>query len=286
LTDGVSTIVYRATRGDECFYLRILPEVDATFAPEVRAHQLARELGCAVPEVLAYEARDPILERSTMLTTEIAGQPLSVEIDVAAARRIVMAAGRDLARINSIPVEGFGWVDRSAQEIESGLRGEHHDLDVLLDGEYRQVLDSLPDDAVPGLPSGELGHGLRAALAAAQCDDPARLVHGDFDTSHIFVAEGSYSGIIDFGEIRGMPDTYDLGHHLMHDRERLPYSTVGWLLEGYREMRPLSETAGDRMRAWSLLIAARALSRGLQRAPDSRIVATARRSLLRTLVDE
>ncbi|MEZ4571006.1 MAG: hypothetical protein R2849_11895 [Thermomicrobiales bacterium] len=59
-----------------------------------------------------------------------------------------------------------------------------------------------------------------------------------------------------------MPRLYDLGHHLMHDRERLPYSTFGWLLEGYGEVTALPEAHREMILAWSRLIAARALLRG------------------------
>ncbi len=53
-------------------------------------------------------------------------------------------------------------------------------------------------------------------------DDQARLAHGDFDTTHIYEKNCRYSGIIDFGEIRGAEPLYDLGHFQLHDGERLP----------------------------------------------------------------
>lgn len=283
MTDGVSTVVYQAERGDERFYLRIQPEEGATFAPEVRAHQLARSLGCSVPEVLTYEAIDPILGRSTMLTTEIPGRPLSPEVDPVDAEAIVRAAGRDLVRINTIPVNGFGWVDRSSPDVPDEIAAVYSDLDGMLDEEYRPIIEKLPGDAVPGVDPDDLKCCLHAALETIRDGGGSLLAHGDFDTSHIFVDNGRYSGIIDFGEIRGMPSLYDLGHHLMHDRERLPFSTLDWLIDGYSEIDPLPEDAGRQIDAWSRLIAARALVRGLHRDPRSDIVATARRSLARTI---
>lgn len=47
--EGVSTVVYRITRGGERFYLRILPEIGASFAPEVYAHGALRASGCWFP---------------------------------------------------------------------------------------------------------------------------------------------------------------------------------------------------------------------------------------------
>ncbi|CAN5494520.1 hypothetical protein BH23CHL2_BH23CHL2_14230 [soil metagenome] len=285
MTDGVSTVVYRAERGSERFYLRVLPEVGATFAPEVRAHQFARALGCAVPEVLAYEACDPGLGRSLMLTSEIPGHPLSDDVAPADAEAIVRAAGRDLARINSIPVDGLGWVDRSSEDIPESITAEHHDRAGILAAEYRPVIEQLSGGAVPRIEPERLSHGLSGALEAVRPGSGPVLVHGDFDTTHIFVHDGRYSGIIDFGEIRGMPRCYDLGHHLMHDRERLPYSTISWLIEGYAEIKPLPDDHPRQISAWSGLIAARALCRGLLRNPESPIVATARRSLTRSITE-
>lgn len=283
MTDGVSTIVYRAERGGERFYLRVLPEAGTTFGPEARAHQHARSLGCRVPEVLAYEASDPVLERSIMLMTEIPGRPLSADLSPADAEAIVKAAGRDLARINAIPVSGFGWVDRSSADIPTEITAMHPTLDDMLDTEYRPVIERLPDGAVRDIDPESLRQALHRALEAVRGGGDSVLVHGDFDASHIFVDNERYSGIIDFGEIRGMPALYDLGHHWMHDRERLPYSTLDWLIAGYSEVKPLPEDATRWIRAWSCLIVARALVRGLRRNPESQIVVAARSSLSRDL---
>lgn len=60
--EGVSTQVYRLGRGAETFYLRVLPEVGATFAPEAHAHTLLRRQGVRVPEVVYWEERGSILD--------------------------------------------------------------------------------------------------------------------------------------------------------------------------------------------------------------------------------
>ena len=68
----------------------------------------------------------------------------------------------------------------------------------------------------------------------------AVLVQGDFDISHIFHWEGRYSGIIDFGEIRGNNCLFDLATFAFADRSpnRIAYSYV---LEGYCEMTRLTD---------------------------------------------
>ena len=71
--EGVSTFVYRLVRGNEVLYLRILPEDDATFAPEAAAHTVLQRKGVRVPIVVYWEDRNKAVNRSVMITTEIAG---------------------------------------------------------------------------------------------------------------------------------------------------------------------------------------------------------------------
>ena len=112
VAEGVSTFVYRILCGDETFYLRVLPEAGASFAPEVTAHTLLRQRQVNVPEVIYFEQRNELLQRSIMMTTAIKGQPLSHSpaLSVEVREAIVAEAGRDLAWINSVPVAGFGWI--------------------------------------------------------------------------------------------------------------------------------------------------------------------------------
>jgi Phosphotransferase enzyme family len=118
VAEGVSTFVYRILCGDETFYLRVLPEEGASFAPEVAAHTLLRQRQVNVPEVIYFEQRNELLQRSIMMTTAIEGRPLRLSPALSAGVReaIVAEAGQDLAWINSVPVEGFGWVQRDSSE--------------------------------------------------------------------------------------------------------------------------------------------------------------------------
>ena len=68
----------------------------------------------------------------------------------------------------------------------------------------------------------------------------AVLVHGDFDISHIFHANGRYSGLLDLGEIRGNNRLYDLATFVIFYGlpDIIAYS---YLLEGYREITRLTD---------------------------------------------
>ena len=38
------------------------------------------------------------------------------------------------------------------------------------------------------------------------------LIHGDYKSEHIYIKEGRYSGVIDFSDIRGGSNLWDLAH--------------------------------------------------------------------------
>lgn len=102
-------------------------------------------------------------------------------------------------------------------------------------------------------------HGLFADVRAV-------FAHGDFDATHIYHRDGVYTGIIDFGEMRGTERCYDLGHFALHDGEHTPELLSPRLLAGYREVAPLPPDYPRRVALWSLLIGVRALARSMGRA--------------------
>jgi len=288
VAEGVSTFVYRIRRAAETFYLRVLPERDASFAPEVRVHQLLSERGVRVPEVVYWEHRDPLLGRSMMVTTEIPGSHLGHRPVDEATRQIVFEAGQQLAIVNAVPVAGFGWVRRDQGERcdraeVTELAGEHstlrsfafEHLEADLAALERQRLLAEHDvTAIRGL--------VEAHLSWLDAHD-AVLAHGDFDATQIFQQDGRYTGIIDLGEIRGTDRWYDLGHFRMHDGEMLPVPVLDWLLEGYRSVVPLPADYDRRIAFASLLIAVRALARSLERRPKLAARHHARTSIPRDL---
>ena len=92
----------------------------------------------------------------------------------------------------------------------------------------------------------------------------ACLVHGDFDTSHIFHENGHFTGFIDFGEIRGCHPFFDLGTLLWADDtpDRIQYRLV---CEGYSQITPLSTKDHQRI----ALIGLYQLLRFLNRKKDT-----------------
>ena len=262
--DGVSTWVYRVVRSGETYYLRVLPEEESTFAPEVRVHQAIRGIGVRAPEVLHYEAVHPLVGRSTVLTTEIPGQPLHHCTSPDIVRAVLREAGRDLARTNSIPVAGWGWISRDMAAIPNHLRADDASLNTLIERDYASYLEEF-------LSSDQL----RTVQHRLSHASDSQLAHGDLDITHVYFNDGQYTGIIDFGEIRGMPAIYDLAHYKLHEMEQLPYPTLPWLIDGWTGITPLPDDYQQQISIWSLLNAARTLARARSRDPDSSLVTTA-----------
>lgn len=270
VTEGVSTYVYRIIFAHETFYMRVLPEEGASFSPEVNVHTQLCQMQIKVPEVIYFEHYNELLQRSVMVTTEIRGMSMSksstlsqVEIE-----GILREAGRDLACLNTVHVEGFGWVRRDSPDTRH-LRAEWpaHRTFAL---EYWE-----PDMAYLAkhvLQPSEMALLERVLSRYDSCLDSKRgyLAHGDFDTTHIYQENGRYTGIIDFGEIRGADRWYDLGYFHMRDGGLFPFRLLPPLVCGYRERLSLPSTYEQHICFTSLLINVRALVHSLQKRPPNR----------------
>ncbi len=82
------------------------------------------------------------------------------------------------------------------------------------------------------------------------------------------MADGRYSGIIDFGEIRGANPWYDLAQFHLHDGEQMP-PVFPWLRRGYASVTPLSDDLDERLRTWSVLIGLRSIARSIAKGASA-----------------
>ncbi|WP_020578255.1 aminoglycoside phosphotransferase family protein [Actinopolymorpha alba] len=258
---GSSTQVYRVIRGAETFYVRIAEGPEDSLAPEAELHRVLHESGVRVPQVVHYEPFDVRLARSVMVTTEVAGQPLSATPQADAPADIGRAAGRDLARIHSIPVQGFGWIRRKHQSDSWPLRGQHPTY-----AEY------VAPSSVGG-PLVEIGFHLDQADQAVRLleeaielrpsDAVGSVAHGDFDASQIFESDGMYTGLIDFGNIRGTDYTFDFATMCLNAEPARRLHRQ--LTQGYSEIRPLPEDHQRRLYLACVLSATHRLSHWFER---------------------
>jgi Ser/Thr protein kinase RdoA (MazF antagonist) len=256
---GVAAQVYRVQAAGRVLYVRIAEEDHEDLSVDAALLEHLRGEGLQVPPVVHVEPFDQDLGRSVLIMGEIAGEPLARCRDEGAARRVARAAGGELAVVNGVAVQGFGWVQRRAPVWPP--RGTSQ--------QYAELVAAHLPDPWPG--------PLAALFSASELDRlwelvaserrralaGASLAHGDFDTTQIFQANGRYTGLIDFGEIRGTEPLFDLGHFLLHDHEHPPISLVDDLLAGYGEVVALPDGHEELVRRSAVLLGLRQLARWL-----------------------
>lgn len=265
---GVSTQVYRVRRLKQTFYLRVAEEQTANLAPEAELHSVLRVKGVKVPEIIHFEAFDSRLRRSVMVTSEIAGNCVGAGTPPEVVRDVFVEAGRDLATINQIEVEGFGWIVR--EDRAWPLRGEYRSYSAFVATGLSSTIDL--EGALWRLADGVFSKSQRetiqqVAIEEVQCAtvaDVSHLAHGDFDVTHVFENRGRYTGIIDFGEIRGTERAYDLAHFRMQLQPPWTLQALTWLEAGYAEVEPFPTDYRVRARRIGVLIAVHRLARWLE----------------------
>jgi aminoglycoside phosphotransferase (APT) family kinase protein len=228
---GSSTYVYRITTASGTYYMRFLPE-DASFAAEVLVHNTLYAAGVKVPKILGFEHKNEYTGLSLMLVDEIPGTCIEDDPQLNNLQNILRDAGRQLALIHSVTVDGFGWIDRSSYDA---LKGEKQSFDEYFSEYLNNDLQALSLQPFSDAEKIQL-HDLMLIARKTLNVQKAVLVHGDFDVSHIFHSNGNYSGIIDFGEIRGNNPLFDLATFIGFYQDRKAYS---YLLEGYCEITKL-----------------------------------------------
>jgi Ser/Thr protein kinase RdoA (MazF antagonist) len=216
-----------------------------------------------------------------MLTGEIPGTSIASLPASEVSDATLFEAGRDLALINSVPVDGFGWIKRDGDALRH-LQAEH--------ATYRAFSTEHMESDLRLLRQALFSQREIEAVRELVCERPewldtdqAWLAHGDFDRTPIFQREGRYAGIIDFGEIRGTDAWYDLGHFHMHENETASAPLLEPLVAGYQSVTPLGSGFQQRIAFASLLIGVRTLARQLQKYPRSSLVRLAAASIRREL---
>ncbi len=232
---GVSTYVYRADTAHGVYFLRYLPE-GTSFAAEALAHRLLLEHGVQVPKVLAFEHQNEAAGLSLMVTEAIPGSSLKNRWPASSLSDILRDAGRQLALFHQLPVDGFGWINRSRWDK---LCGEKASFSCYFDEYLAADLEALRRYPFSSIQRSNIAERLTQARSL-MAQAPAVLVHGDFDVTHIFHRDGRYTGFIDLGEIRGCLPHFDLGTFMYCDESPGGIS-YRYLLEGYRQIAPFSK---------------------------------------------
>lgn len=242
---GTSTQVYRLRRGADTFYVRIAETAADSFAPEVEAHHALLRAGVRVPPITWYEPFVDALERSVMATGAVPGTSIEDLATAADIPAIARGAGHDLALVHAIPVHGFGWVSREHGEPGWPLRADIRTYAEFIDpprvGKALAGIGFEPGDVA------SVEDLLTEAVRLGPPGDTGYLAHGDFDTTHIFGRAGAYTGLIDFGEIRGADYTFDFATLMLNTDQPWRAAAYPEVERAYAEIRPLADDHARRL---------------------------------------
>lgn len=231
--EGCSTYVYRIKLKESIKYMRLLPE-NTTFASEVLAHKAMERKCIKVPQVERYEECESISNCSLMIISEMKGESIHKSRHVENISMLLEEAGKELAVINSIPVKGFGWIKK---ENAMDLEGEHQTFREYFNEYIENDIDKLKYYDFTEKEVEDITRYMKLAEEKLDTKESV-LVHGDYDTTHIFHNEGRYNGVIDFGEIRGNNKLYDLASFIGFEQNEEIYQ---YLLKGYKSVIALTE---------------------------------------------
>lgn len=275
--EGVSSIIYRLDSSGTVAYLRLGETADEDLTTDALLLDHLRQLGLSVPQVVDVDPFNERLQRSVLVMSEIPGVDLGKCDDESVARRVAYEAGCELAVLNSVEVEGWGWIIRDGSWP---MKARWNELAMFTTSE-------LPD-VWPGRLAAVLTTPLIDAIAHVFTATPtpaevAHLAHGDFDCTQVFQAEGYYTGLIDFGEIRGAEVTFDLGHFLLHDGETARWSLFDDLLVGYAEVNPTPTLDRAVIERSAIQLGTRQLARWMNRV-EPNVAATI--PIIRTRVEQ
>lgn len=191
-----------------------------------------------------------------MLVKEIHGSNVEDCSSIDEYEDILFEAGKQIAVINQVRVDDFGWIKRGNNEYGTTLRGEKNSLHEYIYESLDKDLFLLSENIFNKNVTNQIIATLNAGTAL-MLRHQSYLIHGDFDDSHIFFHNGKFTGIIDFGEIQGNSPLYDLGHFKLHDGQR--YLGYNSLAKGYNEVRDLSYDDQIEIDLWALWIGVRRL---------------------------
>lgn len=191
---------------------------------EAWAYGECRRRGIRVPDVLAL-SEDP----ECLIIERLCGQSLAAGRDTmpmtAADRAAWACAGEDLRALHQIRMPGFGPLVPGPERPT----GEASTWCPFADYACAEGIPWLVDAGfLEPAAAGTLIRLYEDAAPAFNRVSEGRLLHGDLMTSHVFRSpDGTYQGIIDFGQAQAGDPRWDLARIPLWDGERALSATTG-----------------------------------------------------------
>lgn len=246
---GESNEVYDITLANqENVILRINQSDFPAFRREKWAIEQASKIGVPTPELLLLKEipKENNQIMSLWVQRKIPGEPLERgainygSLNPQLLRRYINQAGEILAKIHSIDVNGFGYLDENGQgefPTVKALLSEHLGQEkTYFDIAHQQNIDPQILTRV---------FSLLEKLAATAPDIKPKLNHNDFNPKHIIVSGEKVTGIIDWGEVHGHSPVNEFAQWQFWFSD-IP---LEWLKEGYTDKSIFDENF-DKMIYW------------------------------------
>jgi aminoglycoside phosphotransferase (APT) family kinase protein len=208
-------------------------ERDYALALEAWTMECARKAGMPVADVLHLDCSEKAFPFRFMVMSALEGAPLQARgLDMALESRVLRNAGELLRGLHEFRVQGFARLDEDLYLRTGEVRGNAASWATIWDDDALEAITLLArsrvlDGALTSAALRRLKEGASLVPHLAE----GRLLHGDFDRSHIFVdGHGRLSGIIDFGDRESGDPEWELSGMWLWDGE----TYLAPVIEGYR----------------------------------------------------
>lgn len=259
---GFSTTVFKLSRYGETFFIKFFYKEEPVEAIVI-AHKKMRDQGARLPEIVYFSNYDnPNSDDLFTIERAIPGQSLdSLKLDKRGLEKVLHDAGKELAKINGIPVKGVGWLKKVEGEklVADGMNYE----DFVLDDLEEDIEILVTNKAIDTKLASNIRTFIESNKHLLDLSDRSFLAHGDFCSDHIYANDGEFTGIIDFGDIRGTTKYHDLGHFYTYDRDKYEE-----LLLGYKEVCELDADRELRVMTEAIVFGVRKLSWKVEKKPE------------------
>lgn len=224
--------------------LRISHSSEPRFKEEKWALDSCRNVGVPTPRILLIDQIDN--EMLVCVEEKLPGRPLGEvyqrgTID-SNSKNLVLKAGKILAKIHSIKVEGFGQLDQNGKgkfkTWEDYMLNDNND-------ELRRVVKKT------GIDLNYIDKAFEILIkhkVIYQTIEP-RLLHSDFSAKHLLIEKNEITGVLDMENCKGGDITRDFAWWDYFNRNRFP---VEWLIEGYGDSQVFTPEFKMKMKLSSL----------------------------------
>ena len=204
------------TAGGTTYFKCYLAIESDLVALEAWAYETLAAIGVPVPNVLALDLRRTSFPAPYVVLTELTGHPLAAHVDASGktTHELYRQVGAYLARVHGVEVGGFGALDAAAYQDTGRVRGLASSWEVFIEGRLASLIHRLELTRAPERPliAQIQAAAHRLGSSAGPFAGSARLLHGDFDSSQVFVGPDcvSLSGLFDFDDVAAGDPAWDL----------------------------------------------------------------------------